>query len=276
MLYKIFSFFLPPACPQCLRSLYKEEKLFCQECFSSFEALPICNCLEKLSPDAYVFSLFFYNAAMKKIMRILKFHEGLHYCKALAESIEEKLLSLLPYCMQSSFYLDEKDKIFLFKNATEKEIKFFRKKENPFQSFEKMEVFLVPMPLHEKRKKERGYNQIEEIFKDFQKDQRFSKTKKLKIETEKLQFYLAPPNFLLRIKETERQTEQKDKLARRKNVEKAFYCQSFLCTAEQRKKALFFIVDDVMSTGATLENAIKAMKKAGICHAMGLAIAKEP
>lgn len=99
--------------------------------------------------------------------------------------------------------------------------------------------FLVPIPLHEKKKHIRGYNQSEEIAKGI-----FTQTN-------------IPINstFLTRQTHTESQT-RKGKFERWTNVQEAFYL------SEELPKTVKHIalVDDVITTGSTLETAVKLIK----------------
>ncbi|HRO74924.1 MAG TPA: ComF family protein [Crocinitomicaceae bacterium] len=99
--------------------------------------------------------------------------------------------------------------------------------------------FLVPIPLHEKKKHIRGYNQSEEIAKGIA-----TLTNK-PINT----------TFLTRQTHTESQT-RKGKFERWTNVQEAF------CLNEELPEHIKHIalVDDVITTGSTLETAVKLIK----------------
>lgn len=99
--------------------------------------------------------------------------------------------------------------------------------------------FLVPIPLHEKKKHIRGYNQSEEIAKGI-----FLQTKK-PINT----------TFLTRQTHTESQT-RKGKFERWTNVQEAFYLNKEL----PKDVKHIALVDDVITTGSTLETAVKLIK----------------
>lgn len=100
--------------------------------------------------------------------------------------------------------------------------------------------FIVPMPLHEKRFKERGYNQSELIA------EYIGKITGLPVRTD----------LIYRIKNTQKQSlvYGNDKLH---NVEKAF-----LCTENLKNKSII-IFDDICTTGLTLSSCSKALHKAG-------------
>lgn len=109
-----------------------------------------------------------------------------------------------------------------------------------FRIFVPANSVLVPVPLHPRRKRRRGFNQSELIARDL--------ARILKIPFESL---------LSRSRPTHPQTSL-DYAARRANVENAFS----LHTNSRYKLAI--LVDDVKTTGATLDEAARALKKAGI------------
>jgi ComF family protein len=99
-------------------------------------------------------------------------------------------------------------------------------------SFRQETDYIIPVPLHPEKQKKRGYNQLTKF-------------------GENLGNYLGVPyseSILLRIQNTESQTK-KSAEERRKNVSKAFAVHQ----AHQYKNKHFLIIDDVMTTGATIE-----------------------
>ena len=111
---------------------------------------------------------------------------------------------------------------------------------------------VCPIPLHEKRLKERGFNQGEEIFRNW---------------AEKEQRLLWRP-LLTRNRATLVQSTIDNKERRRKNIRGAF---SFMDGKEMPQLAL--LVDDITTSGATLEEAAKVLKKSGVIKVIGLALA---
>jgi ComF family protein len=109
---------------------------------------------------------------------------------------------------------------------------------------------LVPIPLSAKRRRERGYNQVEEILKHA------SFPKNVHVNT----------SLLKKIRETESQTKM-SRQERLKNQEGAFAAKA--CD----KRAQYLLIDDVITTGATLTAAYKALRAAGAKHVDILAFA---
>jgi len=111
---------------------------------------------------------------------------------------------------------------------------------------------LIPAPLHKKKMKQRGFNQSAEIAKELSRN-------------------LMIPVFddvLIKIKQTPSQTELK-KEERTKNVKGAFFCQK----PEIVKERKILLVDDIYTTGSTIEEGRRALKKAGASEVWGVVVA---
>ena len=111
---------------------------------------------------------------------------------------------------------------------------------------------LVPVPLHWFKKRSRGFNQAEILAKLV--------GKKLKIPV---------VSTLKRIKNTKSQVELSGKL-RRKNLEGAFVCANNGAV----KDKTVILVDDVSTTGTTLEECAKVLRAAGARQVWGLVVAR--
>ncbi len=106
---------------------------------------------------------------------------------------------------------------------------------------------IIPMPMHPQRLKERGFNQALEIAKVLTKNDR----EKLDYKSAERQT-LTPPQASLPLKE------------RVKNIKGAFKVNADKLDKFQGKRIA--IVDDVMTTGASLNELAKTLKKAGASH----------
>jgi ComF family protein len=106
---------------------------------------------------------------------------------------------------------------------------------------------IVPMPLHPRRLAERGFNQALEIARHLGRP----------IE----------PRGVLRVKHTPPQTELPYE-ERAKNVRGAFLCKLDLSGARVA------VLDDVMTTGATLNELARALKRAGATRVENFVIAR--
>lgn len=113
---------------------------------------------------------------------------------------------------------------------------------------------LIPVPMDKKKLKKRGYNQSEELAKELSK---------------KLEIPLILNN-LIKTKITLPQMELPEK-ERRENLKNSFACQN----PEQIKNKKVFLIDDVYTTGSTMEECAKVLRNAGAKEVWGLAIARD-
>ena len=119
--------------------------------------------------------------------------------------------------------------------------------------------WLLPVPLSKERLQTRGFNQAWELTRALA-GQSGSRGK-------------SDATLLLRVKNTQPQTEllRQQRLA---NVRGAFQVDP-LRTAELKGKRVI-LVDDVMTSGASLFTAAQALKDAGAAHITGLVLARTP
>lgn len=113
---------------------------------------------------------------------------------------------------------------------------------------------LLPVPLHSRRLKERGYNQSSLL------TSHLGRLTGIPIEE----------NTLIRLKNTPPQVRASSADARRSNVDGAFVCRN-----EHLHGRSVIIIDDVCTSGATLEACAAAVKAAGALTAHGLTLARE-
>lgn len=113
---------------------------------------------------------------------------------------------------------------------------------------------LVPVPLHQKRVRERGYNQSSLLAK----------------ELGKLTSLPVVDDCLIRQRHAPPQAKTSTVDERRSNVANAFTCRD--CRL-QGKQAL--LIDDVSTSGATLDACAAALKAAGATSVWGLVLARE-
>jgi ComF family protein len=112
---------------------------------------------------------------------------------------------------------------------------------------------LVPIPLSKKKLKWRGFNQAEEIAKE-------------------LANFLKIPlvsDCLIKTKETKDQVELSEK-ERKENIKGAFFVKN----KEKIVGKNVLLVDDVFTTGATMEEAAKVLNEAGAEKIVGVVVAK--
>ena len=113
---------------------------------------------------------------------------------------------------------------------------------------------LVPVPLHPKRLKERGYNQ----------------SALLASELGKLTNLPVIEDCLVRRQNTSPQAKTATVEERRNNVSEAFICRNDTLRGRQ-----IILIDDVSTSGATLNACAQALKAAGAASVWGLVMARE-
>lgn len=118
------------------------------------------------------------------------------------------------------------------------------------------DAVLVPIPLHKKRENWRGFNQSKELGK---------------LIAAKLGWQFAP-DLLIR-KEQSLPQVQLTEGERKKNIKDAFTLNSSFKSEVTSHKSLV-IFDDVWTTGSTLREAGKVLKRGGFVEVNGLTIAR--
>jgi ComF family protein len=113
---------------------------------------------------------------------------------------------------------------------------------------------LVPVPLHHKRLRERGYNQ----------------SRLLALELSKLSGLPLVDDCLVRERYTTPQARTSSVDERRSNVADAFACRD-----RRLEDRAVLLIDDVATSGATLDACARALKKVGASSVWGLVLAKE-
>jgi ComF family protein len=117
-------------------------------------------------------------------------------------------------------------------------------------------ILVIPVPISAERKKDRGYNQSEIIAKNFC------------LAANSNIFDLAN-NIIFKNKITVAQAKIKNRNERLKNIKGAFEIKNSALI----KNRTIIIIDDVTTTGGTILEIIKILKKAGAKKIVGLAVA---
>lgn len=120
--------------------------------------------------------------------------------------------------------------------------------------FLKLYDIIISVPMHKNKKAVRGYNQCELIAREI--------TKQLELDYEK--------DVLIKVKNTEIQSTL-TKLQRIENVKGAFCIKDE--TKVKGKKII--LVDDIYTTGSTVNECSKVLKKAGASEICVVTIAKD-
>ena len=113
------------------------------------------------------------------------------------------------------------------------------------QNLEGKNIILIPIPITKRSRVTRGYNQSELICKIITKNR-----KNLTFENK----------ILLKSKNHLAQNKIKNKVERINNVRNSFEVKN----EEKIKREIVVLIDDVTTTGATLDQARKSLNKAGV------------
>lgn len=124
----------------------------------------------------------------------------------------------------------------------------------PLPAFRAAASLLVPVPLAPKRFNERGFNQALLLAAAL------GKILAIPVDT----------NTLLRIKETKPQVECETSQERQKNVLGAFALRE----SGDLKGKTILLVDDIYTSGATMNECARLLKRAGARTVWGVAVAK--
>jgi ComF family protein len=124
------------------------------------------------------------------------------------------------------------------------------------QLFRNKESLLIPIPVSDERRRERGYNQMEVLGKAIEK-----------LDTEKIFSY--NPKILKKSHNTVSQTKTKSKKERLENIKGSFAITNPSLVLGRD----IILLDDVLTTGATFAEASRILKQSGAKHITCLAIA---
>lgn len=233
-LRKILGVIFPSHCLYC-EKIISAEGLFCSECWPKLQFITDPKCNICCNPFEFLVSE---NLTCAKCLS-----SPPSYDKAVVifryNKLIKKVVSNFKY--RDGTYLAKKLARFLFNKA-------------------RVEIsdadFIVAVPLHKKRLRHRKFNQSLILCRAMLPH--VSKTK-------------LRPDFLLRIKNTVAQVELRKK-QRERNLKSAFALNPKYFEVVKGKKIL--LVDDVMTTGTTLENCAKVLKKSGAKNVTVLTIAR--
>lgn len=214
-LYDILNFFFPVYCPVCGVPMSLRKQVICLSCELK---MPLSGYTS--NPDNPVAQLFWGRTKVEAATSFFRFEKGSKY---------QKLLHLLKYNG------DKDVGIFLGK------LLGTVLKETVFENCD----YIVPVPLHPKKERKRGYNQSEIIARGL------SSILHIPVNT----------NILYRASFTSTQT-RKTRFERFLNVEHVFQIR-----LQDLKKdhCSILLIDDVVTTGSTLEACVEALlKKDGV------------
>lgn len=223
LFYDLFYLFFPRVCAACGNALFKYEDVLCLQCIHN---LPKTNHIEQ--DENYLVKLFWGRFPIHAAAAYYQFTKG---------SKVQNLLHQLKY--KGNNEVGIKVGFLMGKDLIKKEL---------YKNID----FIIPVPLHPKKFKKRGYNQSEEIAKGL------AKSMCIELDTD----------FLKRGVFTETQTK-KGRFNRWKNVEDVFVVN----TSQALIGKHVLLVDDVITTGATIEACAQKLLTAGVQKISVVAIA---
>lgn len=219
----------------------KEGELLCQDCRATLDISGYDYCLCNKDPLRLLESEKNRTCQRCKSKKLSGLYAALPY--------NEKILTKkLIYSFKYEPYIKE-----LSKSLSSIILEHFLLTHKNTESFWQNGV-LIPIPMDKKKLKRRGYNQAEEITKEI------ATYTKCSIET----------NVLFKVKPTNSQTEL-SKEKRENNIKGAFLVKNL----EKIKNKKIFLVDDVYTTGSTMEECANVLRTLGIKQVFGIVFARE-
>ncbi len=204
IIHQVFNALFPAVCYACGNTLYEDEKDVCNVCMHE---MPKTHFWPKQE-----------NKAAELFYGLIRFEYIAAHYYFNKETRIQNLMHKLKY-----------------RNRPEIGFKLGREIGKTIQEHTPNQIdFIIPVPLHQKKFKKRGYNQSDYIADGISSTSQIPTVKAL----------------LLRSIETSTQTK-KSKMERRENMKNVFELNPY----EAYKNAHFLLTDDVLTTGATLESA---------------------
>lgn len=227
-LYFIFEQFLSLIYKEncCICGCSKDNKILCKTCSKSVEILS--GFPQGKIRDIEIYSACIYKGNIRTLIHKLKFHHKLAVARVLGDILFKYYNKILDYKLNNS------------------------KSINGFQN-----AVIVPVPTSLKNKKERGYNNVFQIAKEFSK----------------LSNIPVLENFLIKIKNTPPQFKI-SKENRKTNIKGVFKVNLTPKIKSQIKDKTIIIIDDIITTGATLEEIIKTLQENNINNIICITLSK--
>ncbi|MCQ2422980.1 MAG: ComF family protein [Lachnospiraceae bacterium] len=236
-MYSILEFLYPPRCPICDGVRFSDEPVCCPSCIEqvSYVSAPYCMCCGR--PIERDDREFCYDCSRKK-----RNYSGGVSLGAYEGALKESVLRF-------KFHGREEFASWYAEKLTERyEKELFR-----FHA-----TLILPVPMHKRKERRRGYNQAASLAKEL--------SERLSVPVRS--------DILLRTRYTEPQKNLND-VARLQNLLNAFAVEEEKLTEYKKNHSIerVILVDDIYTTGSTMEACARVLKKAGVERIMPVTIA---
>jgi ComF family protein len=211
MFKSLIQLFFPASCAGCKTILIAKENVICTKCRHE---MPLTQ--HHLNPENEALKKFYGRIPVEQVSALLYFHK---------KGIVQELIHSLKYRGQEAIgtVLGE----------------WYAEELKNHQLLQTVD-FIIPVPLHPKKFRERGYNQVTEFGNAL--------SKSLHI----------PVNTTILFRQVYSKTQsQKNRLGRTEGIDSVFD----VAFSESDHNRHFLLIDDVITTGATLEVCAKALLK---------------
>ena len=226
----------------CFRQLPLQAEQYCLNCKKPNEFGQFCPaCASAYSLDGVWIAGNYENKIIAALIKNLKYH----FAKDLAKILGEFLILFLRNLINKG-RIGRTD---LSLGLDKKKIKKIR--QTPEIIFDFKNCLLIPVPLHPRRERWRGFNQVKAIAETV------SRHFNLELSTDLIRLKHRPPQAKL--------SEEK----RKQNIK-----ECFAWTKANLANKRVILVDDVVTTGSTLNECAKILKQAGAAEVWGLVAAK--
>lgn len=230
-------------CENCFKAISLKPKQYCLRCKRENDFGEFCPaCGVDYSLDGMWIASLYENELIGRAIKSLKYH----FVQAVAEDLGKLLIALADSLLSQARMLKPGIKRGVGWNE------FDRIKNLPAVILNFKESLVVPVPLAKKRWRWRGFNQAEILGKIFAAQYGLEMNAR----------------DLIRIKHKKAQAKL-DEASRQENIKKCFAWRG-----ENLRGRNVILIDDVVTTGATLNECAKILKAGGAGTVWGLVVAK--